>query len=342
MNKIFLAFFIPLFVCCNSHESNNTYFGGEIVNPTDDYVVLYKNDQFIDSIKLDKNNRFLVKLKNPKSGLYNFKHNPEYQYFFINEGDSILLRLNTLDFDESLVFSGRGADKSNMLMDILLMQEDEANLIKSYYTLSEEKFSVKIDSLKAIKMAELDDFTNTHTVSDDTNMYLEAAINYPYYRYLEIYPYYHRRFQDGFQVVDVPKAYYNYQNEISYDGKELSYFRPYFDYMVVHFNNLSYLDCYNNCKLENRNVPNRRTLHRTEHKLKIIDSLVTEQTLRDHLYRNTAYDYLLHDEDKENNLKFFNIYKQYSKKRINTTKKFTSCMKTYKSFNLVMNYLRYS
>ena len=56
------------------------------------------------------------KFKNLKGGLYTFKHGVEFQYIFLQPNDSLLLRLNTWDFDESLVFSGKGAEKNNLLI----------------------------------------------------------------------------------------------------------------------------------------------------------------------------------------------------------------------------------
>ncbi len=53
-----------------SGESATIYFGGEIVNPTSDYVVLYRNDAYVDSVKLDDNNRFAFNLKDIEEGLY--------------------------------------------------------------------------------------------------------------------------------------------------------------------------------------------------------------------------------------------------------------------------------
>jgi hypothetical protein len=47
-------------VGCSKKDKNSgsVYFSGEIVNPTSDYVVLFKDDDQIDSARLDENNRF--------------------------------------------------------------------------------------------------------------------------------------------------------------------------------------------------------------------------------------------------------------------------------------------
>ena len=108
----YLLVLITLFSCNKSNTIEDaTYFGGEIINPKNDFVLIYKDKILIDSVILDQNNRFLYKFKNFTPGLYHFNHE-EYQYVFIEPKDSILFRLNTIDFDESLTFSGKGADKN--------------------------------------------------------------------------------------------------------------------------------------------------------------------------------------------------------------------------------------
>ena len=42
-----------------------------------------------------------------------------------------MLRLNTFDFDESLVYTGKGAKENNFLMDIYLLNEEEDEKIIS-------------------------------------------------------------------------------------------------------------------------------------------------------------------------------------------------------------------
>ena len=87
------------------------YFGGEIINPKEGLVILYNEQGKVeDSLQLDANNRFFVRLDSVNTGLYSFRHGGEYQMVILEPHDSIMLRLNTYDFDESLVFSGKGAE----------------------------------------------------------------------------------------------------------------------------------------------------------------------------------------------------------------------------------------
>ena len=65
-----------------------------------------------------------------KNGLFNFFHPPEFQYLIINKGDSLVLRLNSLDFDESLIFSGKGSAKNNYLINVFLKHEARGRIFK--------------------------------------------------------------------------------------------------------------------------------------------------------------------------------------------------------------------
>ena len=68
VKKLLLLFtvFTLIFSCKNKEEETvkYTYVGGEIVNPKGDYVLFYKDEQFLDSVKLDANNHFIYKGNN--------------------------------------------------------------------------------------------------------------------------------------------------------------------------------------------------------------------------------------------------------------------------------------
>ncbi|WP_227658724.1 hypothetical protein [Flavobacterium haoranii] len=135
MLKNYLLNFLPVYAlsffsltsCEKVFEPDGyeAYFGGEIINPQSKEILFLKNGVVIDTIKLDENNRFLHKFDSLAPGLYTFQHAPEYQYIFFDKNDSIMIRLNTNDFDNSLAFCGRGDEKNNFLIDQFLKNEKE-------------------------------------------------------------------------------------------------------------------------------------------------------------------------------------------------------------------------
>ncbi len=297
--------------CKDKNGSETTYFGGEIVNPNTDYVVLYKNDDPIDTINLDENNRFLTKLDKVKEGLYHFSHKPEYQYVFIEKGDSILFRLNTLDFDESLVFSGKGAEKNNFLIEMFLLNEVEDKLVYDLYTSEADIFATRLDSLQNMKLELYTNLLDTYELSDDAKNITKAAIDYIHFANKEIYPYMHKKKNGLEKFKEVPTHFYAYRENLNYNDALLSYYKPYLDFMVMHVNNLSYVNCLTDCRKQNEAI--EKSLHYHTHKLHLIDSLIKEQNLRDNLFRNTAYTYLLKDRNIANHKKFIKKFKTLSK-----------------------------
>ncbi len=108
---------------------------------------------FSDESVVDVDGLFNITIDTITSGLYTFYHEPEFQYIIIDENDNLQIRLNTLDFDESLVYTGKGSSKNNFLMDVFLRSENDELEINSKLDLSLDAFKNLVDSLYKGKMA---------------------------------------------------------------------------------------------------------------------------------------------------------------------------------------------
>lgn len=292
---LLFSFCSVLFSCMEKNIPTETvYFAGEIVNPTSDYIVLYKNDIVVDSAQLNENNRFSFTLEDMDEGLHHFEHAPQRQYIFLEKGDSLLIRLNASPayFDESLVFSGDNELVNNFMVEMFLTHEDEEQLVYSYYKLSPEDFSAKIDSLRNQKLEELELLLNNEEISDDGYAVAKASVDYGSFLYMERYPFYHKKRtgEDTFHQLDAD--FYGYRNELNLNDERLSFYKPYYDFMKHHFGNLAYMACLaEHGKKELYSAEDQ--LHLNKHKMAMIDSLVSESNLRDNLLRNVAMDFLL-------------------------------------------------
>ncbi|AZQ58017.1 transaldolase [Maribacter sp. MJ134] len=306
MNRYLLLLLIFSCLACESNKSasNNIYFTGEIVNPTDEYVVLFKGSAVIDSAKLDGNNRFSFNLDSTDDGLFHFNHAPEYQYVYLEKGDTLLVRLNTQDFDESLVFSGTNEEVNNFLLELFLANEEEERLIRSeYFNFEADDFQKEIDALADSKIEALNAIKLESGLSEKAYEIAKASIDYTYYGYKEIYPFEHKRKLRENTLHEVTDDFYAYRKHIDYNNESLIYLRPYYDFMKSHFGNLSYMTCSHSCGIKGNVVNNQ--LHFNKHKLHVIDSLVVEKELRDNLFRNVAFNYLLKEHDAPENNKVF-------------------------------------
>ncbi|MBT7623758.1 MAG: hypothetical protein HN595_04450, partial [Flavobacteriaceae bacterium] len=136
-----------LFTSCQLfNKKKHTYLAGKILKKTSEKISVLKDEKIINETSISENGNFYLELNNIKDGLYNFKHLPEFQYLILVKGDSLVLRLNALDFDESLVFNGNGSSKNNYLMDVFLNHEKEESFLNLNLKQNPIKFREIIDS----------------------------------------------------------------------------------------------------------------------------------------------------------------------------------------------------
>lgn len=286
------------------------YFGGEIVNPTSPYVVLFKDDLVIDSAKLDRSNRFKINFIAESEGLYHFDHSPQFHYVYLEKGDSLNLRLNTLEFDESIVFSGKGEEINNFIVELFLANEEDDRIVDQYFQLEPDVFNEKIESIRHEKLQQLSSLLKEVSLSSRATALINATIDYNAFIYKEKYPFYHKRATHEENLHNIPSKFYSYRKELSLNNKDLIYFRPYYNFMKYHLGNLAYMECKEFCL---KSSDTKGAIHFNEHKLKLIDSLIQEKKLKDNLYRNVVMHYLLKVRDTpENTLSFMETFKAYS------------------------------
>lgn len=298
------SLFLVLAACGDGkNSSSTTYFAGEIVNPTSEYVVLFSGDVAVDSAKLNTENRFSFTLDSIEEGLYHFNHYPELQYVYLKEGDSLVIRLNTLYFDESLIFSGKGEEINNFLLERFLKHEEESTMIRSLYGLEGDAFEKKIDSLIHDGLSDLAELKKEGLLSKKEEKIGNASIVYHYDIYKEEYPFKHRRRTGHKPTSKLPQGFYDYRKELNFNDRDLTYLRPYYNYIINYVGNLSYMACKSNCGSHDTIVRNQ--LHFNKHKLKCIDSLVQEKELKDNLFRYVAIDYLVNVHDSQTNNQAF-------------------------------------
>ena len=312
MKKGFLILVCVLAYSCGVIDKHPSpvYFGGEIVNPTNPYVVLFKDDQVIDSAKLDRSNRFKINFIAESEGLYHFDHSPQFHYVYLEKGDSLNLRLNTLEFDESIVFSGKGEEINNFIVELFLANEEDDRIVDQYFQLEPDVFNEKIESIRHEKLQQLSSLLKEVSLSSRATALINATIDYNAFIYKEKYPFYHKRATHEENLHNIPSKFYSYRKELSLNNKDLIYFRPYYNFMKYHLGNLAYMECKEFCL---NSSDTKGAIHFNEHKLKLIDSLIQEKKLKDNLYRNVVMHYLLKVRDTpENTLSFMETFKAYS------------------------------
>ena len=298
MKKIVILLCCCLIVSCEkkAEQPSSAFFGGQIINPSSDFLSLYKYGQRIDSLPLDENNRFAQRYDSIEFGLFKMEHLPENQMVLIEAGDSIWSRANMTDFNASLVFSGLGSAKNNFLMDTYLAIENELGFLSSKYASNSSVFNAIIDSLLLEKSQSWRNFNQQSQLSPLAMKVTQAAYIYPYANRLERYA-----LIRGKAAVKEDSLYFNYRKFLNFAEPDLAFFEPYITYLM------SYLS--QEALVEGQNFfQEKRNTEFNIKRLEIIFEKINHPLLRNILARSVAYEELLNFRNHAYHERFLQFY----------------------------------
>lgn len=165
--KNFLASVFALFFLNVALAQDVVKFTAHIKNPNGD--VIYIKDQKDKVVKeiTGKNGKFKSSFS-VTEGMYVFYDGTEYTQLFLKNGFDLTLKMDAKEFDESIVYTGKGSKENNFLAQKVLEEEtigekvaaitteDELNKFiedqknKDFKTLEEDGFEKKFVSLEKI------------------------------------------------------------------------------------------------------------------------------------------------------------------------------------------------
>ena len=171
MNK--LIFSILIILSTVSWSQKKAILTGEIQNPKSEWVYLRSWDKsdnkwtavILDSCKLKKGNFELAIDLDSLTNL-DFYDNNETAQIYIKPGEHLHLKLNTQYFDETLHFTGDGAERNNLMAMITLMNESIYN--KRSLLLDEFKLDPSMDTIPFFK--------KLHQVDSSFTVFLDFEI----------------------------------------------------------------------------------------------------------------------------------------------------------------------
>jgi hypothetical protein len=308
---VLLAF--TTFLSCKNNSNvtgDYAYIGAEIINPSNDYVLLFNPKDEVDTLYLDSKNRFLHKITNFQPGLYTFTHGGEFQWILLEPKDSLLVRINTIDFDESLVFTGNGARKNNYLIKTFLENEAENQKFRQFCQLEPENFEHVLDSIRKSKFEDLNKFLDQKEYSDLFKTIAETSINYNYYANKEIYPFGYYGYGNLIHFKDLPNDFYDFRKDIDYNLEDLSEFYTYNKFLYSHFNNLALQKFYKTATHDDI-FDSKSVIYNLE-KLNLIDSLVSSEMIKNNLLKFTTRDFISTNEDSSETQQMLTSFLQKS------------------------------
>lgn len=297
--KLLLLPLILTFFSCSDYaaEESVTWIGGEIVNPKLDYVLLFKNECLLDTLPLNPKNFFLYEAKDLTEGVYAFQHY-EYQLFYIRPGDSLMLRVNTVDFDESLTFSGKGGPRNNLMIEMFLINESEDKLMPQWYALSPVEFNQKIDSLRSVREGIYQQYVEKENPVDAFKELVESCIDYDMLSRRELYISANTANPQWRSNEYVPADFLAYRSNVDYGNEDMRGHYSYYRFLNRLLDNLSY-EQYREVGYFNRNSFTHNYV-----KVQLIDSLVLNDSLKNNMLRTNVRRYLVNAKsaEKEQNM----------------------------------------
>lgn len=263
--------------CQENKDAKKSSFSGKIINPHENTIKLLQNGNPFDSISLTENGKFHYEFPEGSHGIFTFKHQPESQIFYLEEGDSLLMRLNTMQFDETLTFTGEGAAKNNFLIDQFLKNEANNNLVYSYFRKAPRSFIHAIDSIRSQRR---DNLEKTHKKNPFPKAFKKIAdklINYEYYSLKERYFFLIRKYAKS-QLEVLPENFTTYREKVDCNITQLTATYIYQRFLDNYLKNLSIDHCVQN--KSPRPCYRLSNFGNTLRRLKLSDSLFKDDYLR--------------------------------------------------------------
>lgn len=121
MKKLLLLTAAFAIIACKDEPKNYVTLSGTITDKSSDSVVV-RSRTYTKTIEVNADGTFKDTL-NVETGVYNFYDGNESTSIFLKNGFEINLTLDTKQFDESIKYSGIGAEHSNFLAENSLMVE---------------------------------------------------------------------------------------------------------------------------------------------------------------------------------------------------------------------------
>ena len=166
-------------------EIDYAIFSGTIENVNTEEVVLLATN-YVHKIPVQEDGSFHDTVTIEDQNFFSCRIGAETTALHLAKGDSLHLKINTELFDESIVYSGKGASENNLLAARYLLNEELAGDIQATYTLNEGEFiehvqDVRMKNEKVINESDASDNFKSLQLDDAKYGFASTLINYESY-----------------------------------------------------------------------------------------------------------------------------------------------------------------
>ncbi|MFD0933044.1 hypothetical protein ACFQ0R_10595 [Psychroflexus salinarum] len=307
MKYFFLCILMISIGCSSEQDKELTFIGGRVVNPNSNYVTLEHKNKVIDTIPLDNQNNFGYRFSLDEESIYTFKHYPESQSVYLKPGDSTVLRVNTLEFDESLSFGGSSSKENNFLVDMFLMNEQGNDLILSYYKITPERFIEKTDSIMSLRFKNFDKLKSKSDFTPYFKNIAENTIKYEHYDMRERYAFLMKKYVPS-KFEEFPEHFFDYRSKVNFNDSDL----------VSNFSYMRFLDNYLRnksieiCKTENRDCFDLNDHQNIKRRLNLVHQLFDNDYLKSNFFNRFIRREIVFSQTEEQLKETLSIIKKFN------------------------------
>lgn len=299
MQKLSILFVLVFFIACQQEkttekeasatsEQKTMTLRGEIMNPSSSIVSLSNGEDKYEGKVEDGKFEIVVNLD--EAGNYRFKHGAEYAYLFLEPNDDLMMKLDATQFDQSLAFSGTGAEENNYIIGKYNISDELGLNDEEIYKLEAKEFSDELD----VVYKKLGDNYNAiiqdnQVINADfaNNAYIDLIYEWAAKRLQ--YPAYHKHYAE--KEATLGDDYYDFLNKIDIDAPKALENKKYKSFIGMYSShlaedNLKKNDTYNNA------TDKEKTMIRLKEKLAVIPTQFKSSEVQQHLNFVTLNDHI--------------------------------------------------
>ena len=157
MKKAFFLFFVAIFSGFAQNTTNTVSLNVKIANRFSDTITISSGRTFKQKVGINKKGEFQTTFEASKDGgLYRLNDGNEGTTMFLKNGYDLTLTLDTKDFDETIVYKGKGANENNYLAKKALSDEKFEMDLEALFDADEATFKDALAKKKANDISMID------------------------------------------------------------------------------------------------------------------------------------------------------------------------------------------
>lgn len=157
MKKAFFLFFVAIFSGFAQNTTNTVSLNVKIVNRFSDTITISSGRSFKHKVGINKNGEFQTSFESTANGgIYRLSDGNESTTMFLKNGYDLTMTLDTKDFDETIVYKGKGANENNYLSKKSLADERFEMELEALFDADEVAFKEALAKKKADDIAMID------------------------------------------------------------------------------------------------------------------------------------------------------------------------------------------